>query len=248
MAIRIKSPRFSFVQFDESDVISSCQFADFTLCLPVYEDSDVNFQFILETDTEGEADVLCDLQNDLLEIGIADNCSDSIILPFEQKTERFRISKKQVLYNWSHGLPNFGTVVSIGKCFVIKIILQDVYYTTEFCSNCFQRISDPCHTSVVEYGNDDNAFGFDYCGGSAVDDVPETCEPTFIQFTNQPNIAIPYTAQLQAKYGQAPTVQVWIYDGTELVDMGIRVSFDGFPPTVITADFGGVSSGVIKIN
>jgi hypothetical protein len=44
-------------------------------------------------------------------------------------------------------------------------------------------------------------------------------------------------------------VAVWIYDETgQLVDMGIRVTFDVYPPTIISADFGGLSSGIIRIS
>ena len=249
MAIRIKAPTHSFIQFDETDAIDSCQFSPIVLCLPVFADNDVYFQFILETDTEEEADSLCDLQNALLTIGIAESCDEEMILEFPYKAERYRVGIKSVLYNWQHGLPNFGSVISKGQCFVIKISVQQPYSIYDFCSGCLQRIADPCHTSVIEYGNDDNAFGFDYCGGTSVDgDAADNCDPTIIQFTNVPDIAIPYTTELQLKYGSTPSVQVWIYDGAELVDMGIRVSFDAFPPTLIKADFGGISSGIIKIS
>lgn len=248
MAIAIRSPRNSFIQFDESDAIESCEYDPIVLCLPVYADNDINFQFVLVADTEGEADVLCDLTNDLLDIGIVNDCNEPLLLTFGAKTERFRISATEVLYNWSHGLPNFGSVISIGECFRIKIILTDIYYTEIFCSNCLQRISDPCHTSVIEYSNEDNAFGFDYCGGgTAIDEVTD-CSPTIIEFSNISNISIPYTASLKAKYGAVPTVSVWLFIDGELTYAGINVSFDAFPPTVINADFGGTSSGVLKIS
>lgn len=248
MAIRIKAPQHSFIQFEETNTIDSCQFAPFSLCLPVFADNDISFQFILETDTQEEADALCDLSNSLLTIGIAQSCDEDMLLEFNYKTERYRIGNTSVLYNWQHGLPNFASVISKGECFLIKISVQVPYHVYDFCSNCLQRIADVCHTSVLEYGNDDNAFGFDYCGGSPDDMNSVSCEPTIIQFTNKANIAIPYTTELQLKYGSTPTVQVWIYDGTELVDMGIRVSFDTFPPTIIKADFGGISSGIIKLS
>jgi hypothetical protein len=249
MAIRIKAPANSFVQFLEADTIDSCQFSPIVLCLPVFADNDVSFQFILETDTEDEADNLCDLSNSLLTVGIAESCDEEMLIEFPYKAERYRIGTRSVLYNWQNGLPGFATVISKGQCFIIKITLQLPYVVYDYCSNCFQRIADVCHTSVLEYGNEDNAFGFDYCGGTNIDtDNPQDCDPLIISFTNRATIAIPYTTELQLKYGSAPTVQVWIYDGDELVDMGIRVSFDSFPPTLIGADFGGLSSGIIKIS
>lgn len=249
MAITITSPRFSFVQFGETDSVQSCNFPDVSLCLPVYDENDVAFQFVLVTDTEEEADALCDLTNDQIQVGIVESCDDGFLINFKEDfgliPQRFRISPRQVLYNWEHGLPSFNTVISVGECFKVKIVVDGGY---EFCSNCFQRISDPCHTSLLEYGNDENAFGFNYCNGEAVDEDSDTCDPTIIQFTNKSTLVIPYTTSLQAKYGNAPSVQVWIYDeNNELVDMGIRVAFDTYPPTELRFDFGGNASGIIKI-
>lgn len=250
MAIRILASRNSFVQFNESNVTTSCEFGPVSQCLPVFQSDDVAFQFYLEADDEGEADTLCDPNNDKITIGIALGCDEDNILEFDLKPDRFRVSPTKILYNWAHGLPNFQSVISIGQCFVIKILLQNIYANYEFCSVCFQRIEDDCHTSVINYGNDDNAFGFDYCGGSIINDESGSteCEPTIITFTNQSNIVIPYTASLLAKYGTAPTIKVWIYDGADLVDFGIRVSLDAFPPSQIKADFGGLSSGIVKIS
>lgn len=250
MAIRIKAPVNSFVQFTEVDTIDSCNFDPFSLCLPVFADNDVYFQFIIETDTEDEADTLCDLQNAAMIIGIANSCDEDRLIEFEEKPERFRIDATHLLYNWMHGVPNFATVISDGECFLIKISVQGVYTLYDFCSNCFQRILGTCHTSVIEYGNDDNAYGFDYCGGSIIEsDNNISCDPLFISFTNQASISIPYTTELQNKYGAVPSVQTWIYDeNNDLVDMGIRASFDSFPPTQINIDFGGFGSGIIKIS
>lgn len=248
MSIRLRSPRFSFVQFGESNLVTSCNFADIDLCLPVFDENDVNFQFYVDTDTIAEADDLTDLQNDLIEVGIADDCASGMLINYKTisglKPVRFRISDRVLLYNWSHGLPNFDTVISVRDCFVIKVIVDG----NEYCSNCFQRIRQDCHTSVIEYGNDDNAFDFNYCNSGGVDPAVLPCDPTFISFTNQSTLVIPYTALLLAQYGNAPTVQVWIYDTTgELVNMGIRAAFDSYPPNELSFSFGGTASGIIKI-
>lgn len=249
MALEIISPTNSFVQFGTSEVIESCEYRDIELCLPVYEDDDVNFQFVIEADTIEEADALCSLTNEGFEIGIVQSCSDGILLPFSENPERFRISDFQVLYNWSNGLPGFSTVIEIGECFQVKVIIDG----QSFCSNCFQRIADPCHTSVIEYGNEDNAFGFNYCNGATVDSggggETTDCDPTFISFTNQPTLTVPYTASMVAKYGNIPTIKVWIYDGSgELVNMSVHQALDTYPPTQILIDFGGPATGVLKIS
>lgn len=246
MALRIISPANSFVQFDTTEEITSCEFTDIDLCLPVYEDDDVNFQFVIETDTIEEADQLCSLTNEGFHIGIVKGCADGLLLGFSENPERFRISDFQVLYNWSNGLPGFSTVIDVGVCFFIKVLIG----VQSFCSNCFQRIFDPCHTSAIEYGNDDNAFGFNYCNSNTVaGEESEDCDPTFITFTNQSTLSIPYTASMVAKYGNVPTIKVWIYDtdGT-LVNMSVRQALDTYPPTQILIDLGGTATGVLKIS
>lgn len=249
MAITLSAPRNSFVQFSESSAVQSCNFSDIHLCLPVYAETDIAFQFVAHTDEEEEADDLCDLTNDKIQIGIVEQCEDGFLLNFtteyDLKPQRFRIGPKQVLYNWGEGLPGFDGVIPVGQCFMIKVVIEDLY---SFCSVCFQRIGDPCHTSAIEYGNDENAFGFNYCSseGESVDE--ETCEPTIIQFTNEEQVTIPYTAGMTAKYGLMPSVQIWIYDENgELVDMGIRAAFDSYPPTELRVYLGGTASGIIKI-
>lgn len=244
MAITISTPRFSFVQFSETGSVESCNFQDINLCLPIYESSDLAFQFILHTETEEEADALCDLENDQIAVSIAADCEGEDLLVFAEKPQRFRVGLMQVLYLWE-GLQGFEAVRNAGECFVVRVTVNE----TSFCSNCFQRIGDPCHTSVLEYGNEENAFGFNYCMSEEEEVDGAVCEPTFVEFTNIGTLVIPYTAQMIAKYGNLPTVQTWLYDSNgELVDMGIRAAFDTYPPTELRFDFGGPGSGVIKIS
>lgn len=251
MALTIISPRNSFVRFGESDILSGCGFDDVAVCLPVYTDNDVAFQFIIQGDTEAEADLLCDLSNSQIHIGIVESCDQNYLLEFSGKTARRRISPTQVLYMWS-GLPGFATVISVGECFRIKIITSQSGNEYEACSNCFIRIGDPCWTSVLDYSGDNNQFGFNYCGGADVGgagDGQQQCDPTIIAFTNETTLTIPYTAGLQAKYGDVPTVSVWIRDTDgKLAEMGVRITFDDFPPSVIGIDCGGPASGIVKIS
>lgn len=244
MAYQISTSRFSFIQFAESDQIESCGFTDTDMCLPIYESGDLKFQWYITADTQEEADALCDLDAASVSVGIVQACSDGFLIEFAQKPQRYRISDTQLLYVWNHGVPGFSTQIEIGECFHIKIeiLLQS------FCSNCLQRIKETCYTTVVEYYNDDNAFEFAYCAsGEGVGEVTDDCQPTIIQFTNQANMVIPWTASLNAKYGSAPNVQVWVNDGGELVQAGLRVAYDAFPLTEIRIDFGGTSSGIVKI-
>jgi hypothetical protein len=142
-------------------------------------------------------------------------------------------------------LPNFTSVIAVNECFKIQVTISG----TEFCSNCFERIPSDCFTSVIEYGNDEDAFGFKYCySGNLEDDTVISCEPTIVNFISVPTLIIPYTASLQASYGAFPTVQAWVYDGMgQLVNMGITIAFDTYPPTLINLDFGGISTGIVII-
>lgn len=245
--LNLISPRFSFIQFGESSQVQSCNFAPLHLCLPVYDYTDVTFQFIIETETEEEANELCDVANDQVEVGITDDCNQ-FLLNFKSagyKPKRYRLTPTTVLYNWDHGLPGFSTVISISECFVIRVAIGEY----SWCSNCLQRIHEPCHTSVIEYSNEENAFDFDYCSDSSAGGGEDACcAPLIISFRNRASMVIPYTAQLRNQYGDAPSVQVWIYDGNgELANFGITEVYDDIPPTELRFDFGGNSSGIIKI-
>lgn len=247
MSYRIVSPSNSFVQFSNgNDVAGNCNYRDQTFCLPVFLEDETSFQFVVEADTIEEAEVLCDLGNSQVQVGILEDCNDGYLLEFEEKPDRFRLSDFQVLYNWSHGLPNAFSIFNIGDCFKIKVIVAG---SNDFCSNCFQRIGSDCHTSVVEYSNDDNFAGFNYCNSGAVESNTGECDPTFVSFTNAATLTIPYTASMVAKYGVVPTMKVWIYDGSgNLVNMNVSQKLDTYPPTELRFDFGGPATGVIKVS
>lgn len=255
MSINIISPVNSFIRFNETAADPLCIWGSVDFCLPVYDAEDIYFQFVIEG-TEGDIDSLCTQTGDEVTVELVTTCNGTPLLTFSEKPERVRLSTTQVLYNWAHGLPGFTSVISVAECFKIQITVAATPYgypteTDVYCSNCFERIASDCFTSVVEYGNDEDAFGFKYCNGG---DLPgETtptldCSPTIVTFVSVATLAIPYTALLQAKYGDFPTVQVWIYDGTgQLLNMGITAAFDTYPPTMINLDMGGISSGIVVI-
>lgn len=248
MPYSITTSRFSFVQFNETDDIVDCEFTTQEMCLPVHDVNDVWFQFIIESDTEIESNLLCPGGGDEpIILGLVENCGDGYIVEFVEKPTRYRVAPTKVLYVWQQGLPAFFNYIEKGECFHIMISMPSINDQT-WCSNCFQRIFDDCHTTVLEYSNAENAFDFNYCAGEDLGQDAAECEPTIIEFTNQATMTIPWTAFLQAKYGISPNVQVWIYDTNgELVAAGLRVALDAFPPTELRFDFGGVSSGFIKI-
>lgn len=248
MAITIQSPRNSFIQFSESGIIDHCVFDRLQFCLPVYEDRDIAYQFFLNG-TESEIDSLCGVYGQDVRIGIVEDCDDADFLleftanPYNDVPEMYRLSDTQILVNWAHGVPGFATVRQVNQCFKIRVQLGD----TKFCSNCLERTADNCFTSVIEYSNDENSFGFNYCNSGAVDEESISCAPTIIQFTNVSTVTIPYTQSLKDSYGDAPSVQVWVSDGTNLVNMGITATFDTYPVNTINVDLGGPASGIVVI-
>lgn len=242
----IVSPSKSFIQFGASTPDLHCIFGAIEdICLPVYDAEDVYFQFVLQAETSDEADDLCGVYN-TIQVGLVADCEDAdFLLEFNEQPERFRISPLQVLYNWSHGLPSFVGAIDINECFHIRI--QNG--VDSYCSNCLQRIGDDCFTSVIEYGNDENAFGFNYCNSGSIGDSddPVNCSPTEITFIDKATLTIPYTAALRTMYGDYPNVQAWVYIDGVLQNPGIQITMDGVPPSSIDLDFGGVSTGVVII-
>jgi hypothetical protein len=251
MAIKIKTPSASFIQFDtDLDTQEHPIFGTISVCLPVIEEDDLAFQFVLEADTKAEADQLAAIASTNTHVGIASNYGyQNTLLQFSGTPERFRLSDLQVLYNWTDGIPGFKTVVKENDCFVLEVVVLLNAITYKFHSNCFERLTDSAFTSIIDYGSDDNAFGFNYCASGALEpDSLATCAPTVIEFTSETNLTIPYTASLKAAYGSTPTVQVWIYeDSGDLVNAGIQAQLDAFPPNTLSFDFGGVASGIIVI-
>lgn len=246
MAYQVISPQFGFIQFSESDYVDSLSNGSALSCLPVYEDNDIAFQAIIRG-LEAEAGALCGAGSALIRIGLVQECGEDFLMEFAEKPQLFKINTTDVVMNWPHGLPDFTNVISVNDCFRIKLLIDD----TPFCSNCLTRIRNDRYTAVVEYGSEENSFGFNYCGGTLVGDTEQDvdCEPLFVQFFNQSTLSIPYTAALKNKYGDAPTVSVWIYnENGELQKMGISETLDAYPPNNLNFDFGGSASGIIKIS
>lgn len=248
MALSIQSPDHSFVQFNETGTYEHCVFGTYTVPLPVVLYTDVAFQFYL-LGTSTELDAICGVYGEEIRVGIVSECDDADFLteftgsPYSDEAEIYRLSSTQLLVNWAHGLPGFGSVVSVGECFRIRVQIGD----TKWCSNVHKRSSDSCFTSVIDYTNDENFAGFNYCSSGAINETEISCEPTIIQFTNVSTLTIPYTQSMRDSYGDIPDVQAWISDGTNLVNMGITATFDDYPVNTISFDFGGNASGIIRI-
>lgn len=254
MAISIISPTNSFVRFGEAAADALCLWGNINFCLPIYAEDDWYFQWVVEG-TESEIDSLCTQTGDEITVSLVSDCLAEPLITFAEKPERIRLSTTQALYNWRSSFTGFAGVVAVGECFKVQVTIAATPYgypaeELTSCSNCFERIASDCFTSVVEFGNDEDAFGYKYCYGGNLPGTggAENCDPTVVTFVGVATLDIPYTAQLQDQYGPLPTVQVWIYDGTgQLLNMGITAAFDTYPPSMISLDFGGVASGIVVI-
>jgi len=235
----------SFIRFS-ADAVDSCQDPKVDYCLPVFSQADINFQFIVQG-TAAEITALSQPGVAEITMALVTTCGGAPLISFAQKPQRFKISETQLLYTWEHGFPGFPGTVKNSQCFLLQITVGGVNY----CSNCFERIIDPCFTSVLEFGNDEDAFGYKYCHGLGASDAEAgniDCTPTIINFLNQSTLAVPYTAEMKTKYGNVPTIQTWIYDAAGvLTNMNIQATFDAYPPNILNFDFGGPASGIIVI-
>lgn len=256
--IDIRSPRFSFVQLATAaygyvpETYETCTFPDVSFCLPVYAYDDIAFQFIL-TGTSAEMNELCSLGDpDKVEVGLVRDCGDDFDINFNAaylRPTRVRTSETEVLYKWEHGFPSFDTEYAISECFKVKVVAHMDSGDVAACSNCFQRIGADCFTSVLEYGAEQNIFGFNYCDSGAMFEEEEECEDPFIyQFTNAETIDLEYTDEMRTQFGDVPTVEVWIWDGTQYSKPFIQIGFDAYPITRILANLGGAATGFLKIS
>lgn len=249
MALSIQAPTHSFVQFAETGTFEHCIFGSYTFPLPVYEYTDTAFQFYL-IGMSTEVDAICGPYGTDIRVGIVSDCDDLNFLteftgnPYNDVPEIYRLSETQLLVNWAHGLPGFDSVVAVEECFHIRIQIG----AQTFCSNVHKRTADSCFTSVIDYTNDENFAGFNYCfTGPLEDGESGSCEPLIIEFTNLSTLTIPYTQSLKDLYGDIPDVKAYLSDGTNLIDMAITVALDDYPVNTISLDFGGPASGIVRI-
>jgi len=255
MSANVLTPEHSFVRFDAEPPGNSCGSPDVEFCFPIVHEDDVAFQFIIETDTEQEANELCDIGHTKIQVGITTdgvNFTRNFTGLLGLKPERYRIASNKVLYNWSHGAPDFDESIAMEGCFQFMVRAQLSTGVVTGLSSCFQRIPEDCFTSVIEFASPKNAFGFIYCGyfEDAINDGADDCIDFVQPFVNQSVLSIPYTQAMRDQYGDLPDVEVFIHNpATGLFEKTIlSIGMDAVPPTVITVDLGGPSSGYIKIS
>src|SRR5688500_6561633 len=119
MAYSILTPANSFIRFD-AESFPHCIWGTNNLCLPVYAETDIAFQFVIQADTAEEASALCTPYGSGIDMGIVRDCDqEGFDLEFADSPDRYRISDRQVLFNWPHGMPGMTGEIEVGECFFI---------------------------------------------------------------------------------------------------------------------------------
>jgi len=158
------------------------------VCLPVYSLSDLQFQIIADVSGDDkdwfEQEVSGSMNT--VKAGVCSECPDvegeeptSPAAPIHWASTWTRISTDAEgsdvwVGTFSIAEPAASWGIEVGECF--KICLYRIYggfsgdVTIKLaCTNyCFQRINDPCYTSVVKYRCAENAYGFYYTGHSSL--------------------------------------------------------------------------------
>lgn len=255
--VTLISPPASAIKFNQP-VEEHCVYGEVDYELPVVYSSDHAFQWILQGANEGEANGLFSAT---VRVGLVYDCDDAdFAIEFAQTYNRSKLAPTQVLYNWGSGYPSFTSVIAVGQCFHFRVQLDG----QTWCSNVMKRfaVDDPnnCWTSVIDYSSSGSAFGFFACGpgnglgsggdGGDPDEEDNVCEPTVVSFgPGVSTVTVPYTSDMRDRYGELPSVQIFIYDSNGvLTNMGVQALLVGDPISQIYVDLGGPGAGKIRIS
>lgn len=154
---------FGFEQFEAIEGFEDCG-EPVPGALPVYAADDVAFQLQLSGSPD-EIDALCAGWKDIkLKLLSGCNYKDEDTEPdvIKTYTGRFKVwirgTTEAILY-WPHGLPGIENDIECDACFQLAVQVN----THLFPSACLKRICNPCHTALIEYYCEENAYGFQYC-------------------------------------------------------------------------------------
>lgn len=158
------------------------------VCLPVYDLSDLQFQVI--ADVSGDDKVWFEQEvagsMNTVKAGVCSECPSiegeaptSPAAPIHWNSTWTQISTDAEgsdvwVGTFSIAEPAASWGVEVGECFNICLyriyggLTGDVTIKLACTNYCFQRISEPCYTSVVKYRCAENAYGFYYTGHSSL--------------------------------------------------------------------------------
>jgi len=152
----ITSPKYNFVRFGSPEENPCCDM-DNTFCVPIFSDSDNFFQVKTDADATLQLVLLRGTGNDAstLSANTLRNWTSGDGLSFD----KYNTGPGAYIHVWQHAFFNFATYIKCDECFQLALIGGDA----PVFSNPFKRICSDCYTSIVEFYNDDNYAGFEYC-------------------------------------------------------------------------------------
>lgn len=172
--MEIISPAYSFIKFNSPEAENYCCIGDETFCIPVIYDTDLAFQFIISGANLTEGNTIYDTplsqirllllkgsgneEADILGNTLRDWTTEDV-LTFEKN----RTARNAVTYLWRNILKDITDLVACNGCFQLAVKAQIGDNTIIGISNCLVLKCDDCFTSVLEYYNDEDYAGFDYC-------------------------------------------------------------------------------------
>jgi hypothetical protein len=165
MAVTISSPQFSFVQFGTTT--DPC--SGYPPCLPVNDLSDLQFTVLAYvTGSTDKANFLSNSYAVALEGLHTNNFEPSFIMSWEGLYSHPSPSDPDVYVGYGVYASTEVTfnALAYDTCFSLGFYqytperpytyLRELFTT----STCFIKTSDTCYTSIIQYGNNSNAFGF----------------------------------------------------------------------------------------
>lgn len=139
------------------------------LCLPIYKDYDLYGWSLYVGYGSGITYYWRLVKNCNQPVGDLDPAS---LIPFHVYNYSDKVQVLTPLFYQDPSETDFGVDgFDCGECFFIQVIKFEhkgdvINQDIVGCIGCFQKICDPCYTSVVQYINNENAFGFLYTNGN----------------------------------------------------------------------------------
>jgi hypothetical protein len=158
MANSITDARNSFITFNDELFLTQRECAIVKpFCLPVFEASDITFQFTLNsTSSFSEINSRIRIRTKSLD------GTFSFVTGYTKYTYEVATNNYLIVIKLSNS--TLLDAYNVGECFQIDFALSfdgEIYFN-QTANQCFQRIADTCFTSVVDFNNNENAFGFIY--------------------------------------------------------------------------------------
>lgn len=192
MAYRVITPQFSFVRFSDQHLEDANWLDDqlpgseLGIILPACHVNDFAYQFVVETDTEAEADNICNADGGPAGYPVIMSVPGASLGPTITQSEfntlsssntyegiitdmgggRYRLDETHILFYVSR-LTMLN--VSCGECFQMVFAPNNLYDYGFYVSNIFHnQCNNTDYTSVIDYYSELDEAGFYYCIASNI--------------------------------------------------------------------------------